>query len=90
MLPVSSYSILFNLLHFPAGVVPVTRVQEDEQAYREPLVDSYMQLANESLKGAKGMPVDVQIAGLPFQDELCLSVMKDIESCLPFDRPFLK
>lgn len=28
-----SYSFLPNLLHYPAGVVPVTTVREDEQHY---------------------------------------------------------
>ncbi len=29
----STYTFMINLLHFPAGVVPVTRVREEEAVY---------------------------------------------------------
>ncbi len=55
--------------------------------------DSLDVLAQAALTGAEGMPVGVQVATLPWQDELCLSIMKDVEKGVCFDanheRPFL-
>ena len=31
------------------------------------------------MQDAAGLPVNVQVAVLPFQEELCLSIMKQIE-----------
>lgn len=34
------------------------------------------------MKGTEGLPVNVQVAALPWQEELCLRIMKDIEQAL--------
>ena len=31
----SSYTSIFNFLNFPAGVIPVTKVQRNEQVYED-------------------------------------------------------
>ncbi|KAM3572655.1 hypothetical protein VYU27_005341 [Nannochloropsis oceanica] len=90
-----TYTFFLNLLHFPAGMVPVTRVREDEACY--PLKelprmqrDSIARAAAKTMQGSAGLPVGVQVAFLPFQDEMCLHVMKDLQDAVKFrDLPAL-
>eukprot|EP00939_MAST-03C_sp_MAST-3C-sp1_P002666 g2666.t1 len=84
-LPLSfAYTVLFNLLNFPAGSVPVTRVRDSEsdQYPSSKYDDSFDTAARVAMKGSGGMPVGVQVVALPFQDEIVLRVMRDIEMSL--------
>lgn len=86
------YTILYNLLDLPAGVLPVSRVTAD---------DTYAVNDNENVSflekkvrsaydpvAMQGLPLGVQIIGRSFCDESVLSVMKDVEELLPFtDKP---
>jgi Asp-tRNA(Asn)/Glu-tRNA(Gln) amidotransferase A subunit family amidase len=78
-----SYPILWNVLGFPAGVVPVSNVLESETHYES---DSWVFSSHirRQMKGAEGMPTGVQVAGLPNQDEKVLAVMKLIEEHASF------
>ena len=38
--------------------------------------------AAKALEGAEGLPVNVQIATLPYEDELCLRLMEELEAAL--------
>ncbi|KAK1897259.1 Fatty-acid amide hydrolase 1 [Dissostichus eleginoides] len=79
----SSYTILFNLLQFPAGVVPVSTVKaEDEEElkhYKGVYQDQWDKLFKQAVCGGEGLPVGVQCVTLPWQDELCLRLMKEVE-----------
>ncbi len=84
-----SYCTIMNLLHWPSGVVPITTVEDDETHYNmEDLPveqrDSYATLAHKAMQGSTGMPVGVQIATPPWKDELCLSIMGDLERVIDF------
>ena len=86
-----SLTFLYNVLHFPAGHVPVTITRADECAFdkrraQEPGfgTDSFTRDAESTLHGAEGLPAGVQIATLPYQDEQCMRVMRDLEDALPF------
>ncbi|KAM4641634.1 fatty-acid amide hydrolase 1-like [Discoglossus pictus] len=80
----ASYSILYNLVDFPAGVVPVTAVtREDEDAlrgYEGYYKDPWDKLMKKAMTDSVGLPVAVQCVALPWQDELCLRVMKEVET----------
>ena len=85
-----SYTFLANLLHWPAGVVPVTTVREDEQHYDleripEEQRDSIARALHEAMKGSEGLPVGVQVMTAKWKDELCLYVMSEIEKEVGFD-----
>jgi fatty acid amide hydrolase len=92
-----SYNFVFNLLHFPSGVVPVTRVRADEatsEAYSALEVnhrDRIARLLAKGQVGSAGLPCGVQVVGLPNRDEHVLRVMRELESALnkargaPFD-----
>ena len=86
-----SYSFLANMLMWPAGVVPVTTVKENEQQYRMEDIpfdqrDSFAKLANKVMVGSAGLPVSLSIMTPLFQDEKCLRVMKEVEGLAKFDK----
>ncbi|XP_059583778.1 fatty-acid amide hydrolase 1-like isoform X1 [Alligator mississippiensis] len=78
-----SYTVLHNFLDFPAGVVPVTTVtEEDEEAlksYKGYHHDWYDKLLVKATCGAVGLPLAVQCVALPWEEELCLRFMKEVE-----------
>jgi hypothetical protein len=41
-------------------------------------------LSEQGVREAIGMPISVQVVGLPFHDELVLKGMKEVESVSPF------
>ena len=74
----ASYTMLFNLLHWPAGVVPVTTVRADE-CDREATLDAVVRRAREVDRQSLGLPVGVQVATRGWKDELCLALLRAIE-----------
>ncbi len=79
-----SYTFLYNLLDYPAGVVPVTKVTAaDEEAtrrsYPRVLNDENRWIKEANSTGSQGLPVGVQCVALPFQEELCLRLMNEID-----------
>uniref|UniRef100_A0A8D2P2I3 Fatty-acid amide hydrolase 1 n=1 Tax=Zosterops lateralis melanops TaxID=1220523 RepID=A0A8D2P2I3_ZOSLA len=79
-----SYTMLYNALDFPAGVVPVTLVtDEDEEqlkGYKGYYRDWWDRTLAKAFRGSVGMPVAVQCVALPWQEELCLRFMKEVET----------
>ena len=69
------YNFLWNVLHYPAGFVPVTRVKTDEQYFSDQYNDNWTGLLKETAKGSEGMPIGVQVISHSFEDEKCLGVM---------------
>lgn len=49
------YLVIWNLVHYPAGVVPVTHVVESEEAPEE----WERKEVSEDKKGSSGMPIGV-------------------------------
>jgi Asp-tRNA(Asn)/Glu-tRNA(Gln) amidotransferase A subunit family amidase len=84
-----SYCALYNLLNYSAGTARCTQVTpEDEAAALNPIQanrggldddDWVPKLFRECQRGSTGLPVGVQVVTLPFREELCLRVMKEIE-----------
>ncbi|CAF1381919.1 unnamed protein product [Adineta steineri] len=80
-----SYTCLFNVLHLPAGVVPMTLVRDDEQYYEDIghlNNDIALSMAKETCRQSAGLPVGVQLVGWPNDDERVLCVMKELESSI--------
>ncbi|XP_066297047.1 fatty-acid amide hydrolase 1-like isoform X1 [Branchiostoma lanceolatum] len=84
ILATAAYTSLFNLLNFPAGVVPVTMVTEEDERmlddWRGYGNDGFDKFIKETTKGAVGLPVAVQCVALPWQEEKCLRLMKEVET----------
>jgi fatty acid amide hydrolase len=84
-----SYMFLANMLLWPAGVVPVTLVQPDEQQYPmqdlPPNQQDYLAaLAEKVMQDSAGLPMSVAVMTPAFQDEKCLRVMKEVERAVGF------
>ncbi|XP_026112274.1 vitamin D3 hydroxylase-associated protein-like isoform X1 [Carassius auratus] len=78
-----SYTILYNLLNFPAGAVTVSTVTEEDEAqlrhYKGVHGDVWDKVFIKAVKGGVGLPVAVQCVSLPWQDEMCLRFMREVE-----------
>jgi fatty acid amide hydrolase len=72
-----------NLLGWPAGVVPVTTVREEEQAGRERSRDVVRRQAAAVDAGSAGLPIGVQVMARPWREDIVLTVMAAIERALP-------
>jgi fatty acid amide hydrolase len=78
----ASYSLLYALLGFPAGVVPVTRVKPEEQSGRSASRDPLERTAREVDAGSAGLPVGVQVAARAWREDIVLSVLTALEEDL--------
>lgn len=74
-----AYCVLYNLLGYPAGVVPVTRVRPDEAVARPRSLDVVEMAARAVDIGSAGLPVGVQVAARPWQEHIALAAMKVIQ-----------
>ena len=76
-----SYMFRYVMLNFPAGIVPVTRVREDETTWEGPRpLDMLSRSCATVLRGAAGLPVGVQVAARPYREDVALAVMGAIEA----------
>ncbi|XP_009074058.1 PREDICTED: vitamin D3 hydroxylase-associated protein-like [Acanthisitta chloris] len=79
-----SSTMLYNVLNFPAGVVPVSTVteadEEELKLYQGCCDDPWDRTLKKAVSGAVGLPVAVQCVALPWQEELCLRFMKEVET----------
>jgi fatty acid amide hydrolase len=73
-----SASMLWNVVQFPAGVVPVTRVRAGETARARPQ-DRLEKQAAEVDRQSAGLPVGVQIVGRPWEEDVVLAAMIAVE-----------
>nr|XP_033771425.1 vitamin D3 hydroxylase-associated protein-like [Geotrypetes seraphini] len=78
-----SSTALYNLLNFPAGVLPVSTVTEEDekelQYFKGCHNDFWDKEYKKAMEGGVGLPVAVQCVALPWQEELCLRFMKEVE-----------
>jgi fatty acid amide hydrolase len=73
------YTALYNLLGYPAGVVPFTRVRPGEETERAPSRDMVEQAIYQVEQGSAGLPVGVQVIARPWRDHVALAAMRAIE-----------
>ncbi|NXO72776.1 FAAH1 hydrolase, partial [Phainopepla nitens] len=79
-----SSTMLYNVLNFPAGIVPVSTVteadEEELKLYKGCCNDPWDRTLKQAVSGGVGLPVAVQCVALPWQEELCLRFMKEVET----------
>jgi fatty acid amide hydrolase len=75
-----SYTCLFNLLGYPAGVVSTTTVRDDETAGRPRSRETMFDAARAIDDGSAALPVGVQVAARPGHDTGVLAMMLQLES----------
>ncbi|KAM9690702.1 fatty-acid amide hydrolase 1 isoform 2-T2 [Dama dama] len=85
-----SYTLLYNCLDFPAGVVPVTTVTAEDEAqmqlYKGYFGDIWDKMLQKAVRKSVGLPVAVQCVALPWQEELCLRFMREVEQLMNPDK----
>jgi fatty acid amide hydrolase len=74
-----AHTLLYNVLGYPAGIVPVTRVRENEESDRPATWDIVQLAATRTESGSAGLPIAVQIAARPWQDHIALAAMRAVE-----------
>jgi fatty acid amide hydrolase len=75
----ASYSMLYNLLGMPAGVVPATRVRPGEESDRPRNGDIVDRTARVVERGSAGLPVGVQVVARWWREDVALAVMAALE-----------
>jgi len=74
-----SYTSIYNLLGMPAGVAPAGRVGPGEESDRVG-GDAVAEAARRAEGGSAGLPVAVQVAARPGDDEVVLTLLARISS----------
>lgn len=79
LITAGGYTTLYNLLGYPAGIVPVTRVRADEETERPQTRDRVLARARGVELGSAGLPIGVQVAARPWREHVALAAMRAIE-----------
>ncbi|HVZ43323.1 MAG TPA: amidase [Ramlibacter sp.] len=74
-----AYACLYNLVGYPAGVVPVTRVRVGEEVGRAASKDVVQKLAREAEEASAGLPIGVQVVARPWQEHVALAAMAAVQ-----------
>jgi fatty acid amide hydrolase len=75
----ASYSFVTNLLGIPAGVVPITRVREGEDATRPASRDKVLRQAAAVDRGSVGLPIAVQVSAGYWREDIVLALLSALE-----------
>ena len=76
------YAVLYNVLGYPTGIVPVTRVQAGEESRRKRSRDPMERAARLAEQGSAGLPVGVQIVARPWHEHVAFAAMRAIEEAV--------
>jgi fatty acid amide hydrolase len=75
-----SYTVLYNLLGMPAGVVAATRVRPGEESDRPTSRDAVEREVARTESGSMGLPIGVQVAARHWREDVVLAVMTALEA----------
>jgi Asp-tRNA(Asn)/Glu-tRNA(Gln) amidotransferase A subunit family amidase len=76
------YQIMWSVLHYPAGTVPMTVMRDDEISYEDGFNDLWTKAIRKDIAGTAGMPVGVQVVAQRWDDEIVLGVMKALDEAV--------
>ncbi len=75
-----AYAPLYNVLGYPAGTLPWTRVRVEEESVRKPSLDRIERSALRTERGSAGLPAGVQVVGRPWREDTVLAAMFALEA----------
>jgi fatty acid amide hydrolase len=75
-----AFPCLFNVLGWPAGVVPVTTVHAHEETLTPRSSDVADRTALATEQGSAGLPIAVQVAARPWREDVLLAALAAIEA----------
>ncbi|HLJ80865.1 MAG TPA: amidase [Ktedonobacterales bacterium] len=73
------YAVLYNVLGYPTGVVPFTRVRPGEESTRKRSADAMLKAARAAEQGSAGLPIGVQVVARPWREHVALAAMRTIQ-----------
>lgn len=79
-----SYLAIWNVMKYPVGSIPITLVEHGETDYEDDYNDIYTKAMRASIKGSEGIPIGVQMASTPYNEEKVLYLLKEIEEKVKF------
>jgi fatty acid amide hydrolase len=82
LLVAGAYACLYNLLGYPTGIVPVTRVRSGEELGREPSKDAMEESGYLAEKGSAGLPIGVQVVARPWREHVAIAAMAAIQAAV--------
>lgn len=74
----AAYTLVWNMLAMTSCSLPVTITREDEQYYDSYWEDDLTKAIRRTVSTAVGLPVSVQVVGMPFSEEKVLGLAKKI------------
>jgi len=77
--PGMAYTLLWNLVEFPAGVVTIGTETGQSLAEFDDEGDMGFIAAKKVMAESIGSPIGIQVVGKPFQEETVLRIMKELE-----------
>ncbi len=80
---IGTYTVLWNVLGFPTGVIPWTTVGRDEESDRAAGRDRVLRVAQATERGSAGLPIGVQVAAAPWQEGRLLAALAALQSVAP-------
>ena len=80
------YQFMFSTLEVCTGAMPITKVREDEQYYESDKDDKIINSIKLNMENSKGLPIGIQVSGLPWTDEKVFKVMEVIEQGVNYVR----
>jgi fatty acid amide hydrolase len=80
LFPAMSYTLVYNVIGAPAGVVAATRVRPGEESDRAPSRDMADIVARRVEEGSAGLPVGVQVVARHWREDVVLAVMAALEA----------
>ena len=73
-----TYTLLYNLLGFPAGVARVSEVRSEEAIARKFSFDVLEYTATKTQQQSAGLPLSVQIAARPWREDIVLALIEKL------------
>ena len=80
----TSFSLCFSIMDMPSGVVPIRLSRAPDNEFPTEHNDFFEKEYKRALIDAEGLPLAIQVGTLPYKDEICLGLMKEIERICPF------
>ena len=74
----AAYVYIWNVFAMCACSLPVTVVREEEQKYESDWEDEFTRAIKKTVSDSVGLPVNVQVIGMPFDEERVLGLSKKI------------
>ena len=85
----ADYTQLWNVLHYPAGVVPITEVlkgEDNSESYSDGFDDVITKKCKDRIRDSVGLPINIQVAAPKWKDEECLAIISVLERIVNFKK----